>query len=517
MSYIIDDYYSGDKVKTYEKGRSQNPKWHFEKDTLLAVLQEHSQEILTILDAPIGTGRFLENYAKLEAEVQVTGLDYSDDMLRMAAAKAVNFKLNLLKHDIIRFSIPMSADLVVCYRFLNLIPLVNAVRTLKILLTSTKKYCLLAIRMVPDDYISELYIENKIYLHRRRDIIDTLWGEGFEIVREHKFDDSRDGQYTILFCKYAELRSHVVVRAANERTASASESLIKRQCPLEAKITTVNQYPFEKALRASYQSGIDAGLDWTITVDADTLLLPGAIRGLVAAAEAMPQNYVQLQGRVFDKIMGVYRQAGLRIYRTALLNKAINMIPDPGQAIRPEYATLQAMGELGHPSRFMPDIFALHDFEQFYFDLYRKAFVHARKHTWLVGPMLERCRANLFNDPDFRFILKGLWDGLTTDNAVSIDRRIFVEKGENVFKELGINEKASLKTEAFIRDFEAYAVKTMRDYEAPPMEIYDRPIPPIPPGLRGSVVHRIRKKGMLGGSIASFGALLCKFGRLLDS
>lgn len=310
---------------------------------------------------------------------------------------------------------------------------------------------------------------------------------------------------------------HVVLRKANERTASAAEKLISSQCPPEIGLTLIEERPFEKALKACYNAGLDAGREWTVTIDADMLLLPGAIDRLVESAIAMPECNIELEGRVFDKVIGVYRPAGLRIYRTELLDRAMKLIPPYGQVIRPEYETLQAMGRLGYPSRFIPDVLALHDFEQFYFDLYRKSFVHARKHAWLVGSILERCQANIVTDPDFLVILKGLWDGLTTNDTVSIDRQLFVEKGERALQELGLMEKEPIETEAFIRNFESFSAEAMQGHDIPNMETYDQPTPSLPPGLAGSVVHRIRKRGLLRGSVASFGALLCKIGRSLDT
>ncbi|QQO52292.1 MAG: hypothetical protein N838_01720 [Thiohalocapsa sp. PB-PSB1] len=317
--------------------------------------------------------------------------------------------------------------------------------------------------------------------------------------------------------KHRSWSAQLVLRAAGERTASVSEALIKAQCPSDVELTLIDEQPFEKALQACYRAGLEAGRDWTIMIDADLMLLRGAIEGLLRAAAEQTSSHVQLQGRIFDKITGVYRSAGPRIYRTDLLEQALHLIPASGQAIRPEYETLQAMERLGHPSRFVPDVFALHDFEQFYCDLYRKAFVHARKHAWLVGSMLERCRDNLADDPDFLVMLKGLWDGLTMSDEVSIDRRLFIDKGEMALSELGLTEKEPLNTEIFMRNFECFVADATQNYELPPMAIYDKPQEPVPSGLRGSVVHRVRKRGLLGGSVASFGALLCKMGRALDS
>ena len=311
---------------------------------------------------------------------------------------------------------------------------------------------------------------------------------------------------------------HVVLRTANERTVFISEALVRAQCPPDVGVTLIKERPFEKALRACYQAGLDAGQRWTITVDADVMILPGAINGLVKSAETMPQCNVQLEGRVFDKVLGVYRPAGLRIYRTDLLHRAMRFIPPMGQTIRPEYETLLAMGRLGFPSRFVPDIFALHDFEQFYIDLYRKAYVHAYKHSWLVSDLLKRCRDYLKNDPDFLILLKGLWDGLTMNDAVSIDCSLFKEKAVKALQELGFREKEPINVEEFLESFRTFSSEATRGYTVPPKDTCDTPVlQPLPHGFRDSVINRTRKRGFLRGSVASFGAFLAKIGRALDS
>jgi len=244
---------------------------------------------------------------------------------------------------------------------------------------------------------------------------------------------------------------HVVVRSANERTTSIAKRLARAQLGSDDNISVIAEVPFEAALRATYMIALDAGKKWTMALDADILLSPNAIAELRREAELMPPHYLQVQGRILDKIIGMYRQAGPRIYRTALLRRALEYVPEAGCEIRPESYVLQQMGELGHPSRRVSPMLGLHDFEQYYRDLYRKSFVHAKKHAELVPQLVERCSRNLHDDPDFSVILKGLRDGLAHRGPVAIDSIRYIESFHRAQKELRIHEKSELSDE---RQFE---------------------------------------------------------------
>ena len=207
MPDIIGQYYIGQLAATYEKRRSQNPKWKFEDDIMSAVLNQLRAEIQSIIDAPVGTGRFLKKYAELGNDIHVTGFDYSIDMLDLAASRQGGAKVDLIRQDIINYSIPMTADLVVCYRFLNLIHFEEVIKVLGHLFTATRKYSLLAIRTIDDEYLGETYIEDKIYLHRRSNIDRVIVDNDFIVDQRYEFKDQRAGQYSILLCRRVNSRS----------------------------------------------------------------------------------------------------------------------------------------------------------------------------------------------------------------------------------------------------------------------------------------------------------------------
>ncbi len=305
----------------------------------------------------------------------------------------------------------------------------------------------------------------------------------------------------------------VVLRAASERTLEFSHASLLRQISSNyLRITQEN--PFEEALRKSFQLGLESGKEWLITVDADVLLLPDALKELVEAASNMPPSYVELGARVFDKVLGSYRLAGNRIYRTSLLEKAINCIPPVGQEIRPEASTLRNMAEIGHSHRCIGLVTGIHDFEQYYADLYRKAFVHGQKHDYLAADLLKRCLRKKDSDPDFAVILRGFCDGIASLEKATIDARRFREQAQLAMRDLGLEEKASLNP-ASIGDWNAWVVSQL---EFEPTAYTDHDLP-RPPKLHTSAKERFRKilneRGLLFATKYAVGSGFVKLGSLL--
>lgn len=308
----------------------------------------------------------------------------------------------------------------------------------------------------------------------------------------------------------------VVVRSAGERTTDICLALVRSQLP-NATVSLLELNPFEAALRRCYELGIESRAKWMLTVDADVLLRPGSGAEMLAAAESMPQYFFQLEGRVYDKVTGMYRRAGHRIYRTAMLERALAEIPAFGTQLRPESYTIRNMGEAGFPSRRCAFVVGVHDFEQYYRDLYRKGLLHAAKHGQLIGEMIARCTEKRQDDPDYQVILKGLCDGLMASERVTVDSRRYEERAIAALELLGLAEKSPLQDNAskkarLMELTEAWAGED-RSAEFAPSDVSGYS---TNSGWINQIRHRIRRKGAVGGSLAVVGAAMKRAGIYLD-
>jgi SAM-dependent methyltransferase len=126
MSEGLQRHYEGDHAVDYERVRAGEDKWQRENQAVRELLAEGGVgPTSTVLDAPVGTGRFLPLYSEIEA--RVVGVDLSEDMLvqsRSRLAEYPNLDASLVLGDLTRLAIDdASVDIAVCVRFMNLVDL----------------------------------------------------------------------------------------------------------------------------------------------------------------------------------------------------------------------------------------------------------------------------------------------------------------------------------------------------------------------------------------------------------
>ena len=183
--------YQGTGATQYEQRRARQEKWQWENRVVGDILARISGEVASVIDAPVGTGRFLGLY-----RVPAIGYDVSADMLNMAREKHADAQLARL--DLLRDAIPARADLVVCVRFLNLVDARAAALALGKLLDAANLYALFTVRTGKPQRIG------KVYVHRRVDIEDVIAGHGFNVFNGYIFPDHVGGDYNIMLCKRGE-------------------------------------------------------------------------------------------------------------------------------------------------------------------------------------------------------------------------------------------------------------------------------------------------------------------------
>jgi ubiquinone/menaquinone biosynthesis C-methylase UbiE len=124
------DHYHGETALNYLQKRLKQEMWHREQDVVKEMLSAYPNGV-SVLDVPFGTGRFVDMY--LEKDMAVYGIDISEDMLAAArdelGASFARCKVELGSADSLPYA-DASFDLVVCVRFLGLIPLAMARRVL---------------------------------------------------------------------------------------------------------------------------------------------------------------------------------------------------------------------------------------------------------------------------------------------------------------------------------------------------------------------------------------------------
>lgn len=113
--------YGEREAEEYDGTREKEPLWNAENRFVERFFAERA--VARLLDAPVGTGRFLPYYRRA---AQVIGIDVSDDMLSQARQRVAASRLSgveLLKGDILRLPYPdRHFEVAVSWRFLHLLP-----------------------------------------------------------------------------------------------------------------------------------------------------------------------------------------------------------------------------------------------------------------------------------------------------------------------------------------------------------------------------------------------------------
>lgn len=235
----------------------------------------------------------------------------------------------------------------------------------------------------------------------------------------------------------------VVIRSAGERTRNVCKEIILNELP-EPDVKIIELTPFEEALRESYKIGIQSNKEWLITIDADVIPRHGFINSISTLTKKVSDDLFAFKPMIYDKILMKYRLAGIRVYRNKHLKEAYKFIPYDGLQIRPEEYTVNKMEEAGYKTKIFEYVGGLHDFEQYYRDIYRKAFFHSTKHLSQVAELIEHWKKRSLEDPDYTVIVKGAVDGLLSKKKPKADLHFFEELTKKALKELDLVEKKAL-------------------------------------------------------------------------
>ena len=239
-------------------------------------------------------------------------------------------------------------------------------------------------------------------------------------------------------------KATVVIRSVGERTEGLCYDRLRCQIP-EHNIHLIHETPFSQALRKTFQIGLQDNRPWLFVVDADVLVMPRIVDKMIAYAETLDEKVFCVIGMIIDKFLQSPREGGVHLYRTKWLRQAVSIVPDPYQAIRPENFVIRTMNRNNFRLVRTDVLTGLHDFEQFYRDIYRKGFIHAIKNNEMVLEVLDLWRKKAAADPDYQVALAGYEAGRQYGGRTSIDANAaFMDSFEESLRSLGLSEKLPL-------------------------------------------------------------------------
>lgn len=233
----------------------------------------------------------------------------------------------------------------------------------------------------------------------------------------------------------------IVVRECGERTADAAVGLLAELAGA-TNVHRVCARPFHATLRHSLELGLQLGREWTLCIDADVLVLP-ELTQFVVEARQLPGQTFGAQALIRDKLIPTDRPAGNHLYRTELIPTALPLIP-VRDSLRPESDMIRKMTARGHRYHQSTRVVGLHDFEQAFADLYKKAFLHGHKHDYLI-PLFRPIWETLSRkDDDFRVALAALDHARRCGEHPEISRDFRDGESQAVIDSLGLQPKPPL-------------------------------------------------------------------------
>lgn len=141
--------YHGRKAVTYDAVRTKQQRWTLENEAVERLLGIPNG-VKSVVDVPVGTGRFLPLYRRLGI-IDITGVDVSEEMLKLAKRKRVGAHLHV--GDATALAEPDGQpyeygafDVAVCVRFLDLIDEAAMRRVMAELMRVARRAVVLTIR-----------------------------------------------------------------------------------------------------------------------------------------------------------------------------------------------------------------------------------------------------------------------------------------------------------------------------------------------------------------------------------
>lgn len=245
-----------------------------------------------------------------------------------------------------------------------------------------------------------------------------------------------------------------IIRTIGERTEEVCYELAKMQCQPGENITILREPTHAGAIGKTIETGMDSAADWVIVLDSDMLLLPGGMSLVRKELSSCDDSVFFLDAAVFDKLFRIKR-VGVKAYRRTTLENIYDVFSEIKDEpnLKIEKAMLKRFQERNtHLTMAFPTTtVALHDFYQYYKDLYRKTYLYAtRTPAWNEGA-IKLWRKWSSKDDDYLVMLKGLEDAQNERRQLTNSVRDFEpdELAERIEK-LGLKEKGPLHWGEFI-------------------------------------------------------------------
>jgi len=214
----------------------------------------------------------------------------------------------------------------------------------------------------------------------------------------------------------------------------------------DERVDTVSGKPHAVAVEETMIIGMRTDADWVVALDADMLLFPNAVASMRhELSELAGARPVVLFG-IYDKLYSMKRW-GLTVYSASILPElhATFQSVKQRQNLKIENAAISEMRKKGQAVVFSKTVVALHDFFQYYGDLYRKVYLNTIRNPGYTQRARQYWRKMSAIDPDYRVMAMAMQDALAGGRSLTNSFRDFsAEELQSRVSACGLTEKSEL-------------------------------------------------------------------------
>ena len=244
-----------------------------------------------------------------------------------------------------------------------------------------------------------------------------------------------------------------VIRTVGERTEEVCIELVKRQKEQDESLHVIRENTHAKAVDKTLSIGIDCQSEWLVAIDADMLIIPGALATIRSEIRTSTDNTAIIHPAVVDKLYRMKRW-GLTVYRVSILEQLYKefQIIRKKQHLKIEGAAIKTISETyGRDVIFSKSVTAIHDFYQYYKDLYRKAYLNALRNPGFNSGASRHWKKLASSDQDYRVMFRAMQDAANEKRQLQNSVEDFDSTElENILRSLGLEEKSPLDWEKFV-------------------------------------------------------------------
>ncbi len=235
----------------------------------------------------------------------------------------------------------------------------------------------------------------------------------------------------------------IMQRHVAERTQQVGLDLARRELP-GSPAEAVSAGSFSRTLRQCFKRAAEIDAEWTFTMDADVLVVPGSGRILQGIVARLPRSVGHAEFAVFDRVSMQVRHAGVRLYRRDIVARIAEHNDWPSDAVlRPETHLVESLA--GLRTAFVPAVIGIHDFEQYLSDLFRTAALLARKKTKHL-PRLMRLWSATPQDPESMMLIAGAELGASGEAPSGLTAESTETFALAALERLGLSEREPLES-----------------------------------------------------------------------